>query len=305
MTALFSFYNNTSDVQGRPVALQEVINWIRSGSSGLVEKTEYANKIADDAKKYRDWKAKNLPSVTFSGIFLPGKRYAHLIHKHTGRIIIDIDGLNEAQMVDLLTELRNYPQVILAFVSPSGKGIKVLVHVGPIPENHIEHKGAFKTCIEFFKLQFEAFDIRIGKPKKGEPQEVAFIDTGGSDCSRLCFLAHDPRVIVREDAVPIQWDREEFLAKQAQIREREKEYDNSDADIDITALGYIDADAYDIWIKVGMACYRAGLSLSVWDEWSQKSDKYIPGECASKWQTFQEPEGLDETVSWGNRCLSC
>ena len=299
MTDLFSFYNNTGDVQGRPVTLQEVINRIRLGSSGLAEKTEYANKITNDAKKYRLWKTKNLPGVTFSGIFLPGKRCAHLIHKHTGRIIIDIDGLNEAQIGDLLTELRNYPQVILAFVSPSGKGIKVLVHVAPIPEKHTEHQGAFKTCIEFFRLQLEAYDIRIGKPKKGEPQDVAFIDTSGSDCSRLCFLAHDPQVIVREDAVPIQWDREEFLAEQAQIREREKEYDNSDADIDIAALDYIDADDYDIWIKVGMASYRAGVSLSVWDEWSQKSDKYIPNECASKWQTFQEPEGLDEIVSWG------
>ena len=299
MTDLFSFYNNTSDLQGRSVTLPEVISWIRSGRSGLAEKTVYAHEIADDAKKYSEWKAKNLPCVTFSGIFLPSKRYARRMHKHTGRIIIDIDGINEADIGYLLTELRNYPQVILAFISPSGKGIKVLVHVAPIPENHVEHKGAFETCIDFFRLQFETFDIRIGKPKEGEPEDVAFIDTSGSDCSRLCFLAYDPQVIVREDAVAIQWDREEFLAKHSKRNETRENSEYYDGDVDITALDYIDAEDYDIWIKVGMACYRAGLALSIWDEWSQKSEKYIPGESASKWQAFQEPEGLDETISWG------
>ena len=289
-------YENTKDTTGKSVLLQFIINWILSGNDGLAAKTKRAKKIANTKKKYRTWKAENLPAVTFSGIFPPGQREAHCLCNHTGFIIIDIDGLTKSQLGYLFTELRNFPQVILAFISPSGKGIKVLVRVEPIPKDHIEHKGAFEACVDLFRLKFEEFDIKIGKPKKDESQDVGHIDTSGSDCSRLCFLAHDPQIIVRENTVPIQWDRQAYLKAQEKAKETAANYDG---DVDITALDYIDADDYEIWIKVGMACYRSGVPRQVWDQWSQESEKYEPGECAYKWETFQQPEALDQTISWG------
>jgi hypothetical protein len=48
------------------------------------------------------------------------------------------------------------------------------------------------------------------------------------------------------------------------------------------------ADLYHSWIAVGMALKSVdeGL-LTYWEEWSQHSSKYKPGECAYKWHSFK------------------
>jgi len=47
------------------------------------------------------------------------------------------------------------------------------------------------------------------------------------------------------------------------------------------------ADDYHEWIRVGMALYsHSPALLPLWDDWSRRSSKYKPGECASKWATF-------------------
>lgn len=57
------------------------------------------------------------------------------------------------------------------------------------------------------------------------------------------------------------------------------------------ALNYIDPAALDYseWLNVGLALKRAGLSCSVWDEWSRRDPKrYHDGECSRKWDTFND-----------------
>lgn len=52
----------------------------------------------------------------------------------------------------------------------------------------------------------------------------------------------------------------------------------------------IDPDDYHRWVRVGMALYHQydgdSEGLDLWDEWSQSSAKYKPGEIARKWRTF-------------------
>lgn len=47
------------------------------------------------------------------------------------------------------------------------------------------------------------------------------------------------------------------------------------------------ADDYATWLEVGMALSTLGNDgLSLWDSWSRRSTKYVPGECAAKWRSF-------------------
>lgn len=56
-------------------------------------------------------------------------------------------------------------------------------------------------------------------------------------------------------------------------------------------LDTVDADDYPIWFKVGMALYHQydgdEIGFEIWDEWSQKSDKYNAGVMSKKWHTFK------------------
>jgi putative DNA primase/helicase len=52
-------------------------------------------------------------------------------------------------------------------------------------------------------------------------------------------------------------------------------------------------DDYSAWIEVGMALSELGdAGLTLWDEWSQTSEKYEPGQCDEKWGTFKPGDGL-------------
>jgi len=62
-----------------------------------------------------------------------------------------------------------------------------------------------------------------------------------------------------------------------------------------SALAAIPSGEYDIWVKVGIALKQnlpqdAGRQL--WEEWSQKSEKYDPDDCDRTWGSFKDrPDG--------------
>ena len=131
-----SVYRNSFDTVGVTTTLEAVIQRIQTGKNGLVEKTRYCNALAiTEPTKYKKYKEKELPAVTFSGTFPQGKRKAQHLSEHSGYVTLDIDGLTAEQIPELLAALAQNPYVRFAFVSPSGVGIKVIVRVDPIPTN--------------------------------------------------------------------------------------------------------------------------------------------------------------------------
>ena len=278
-----SIYEKANDKQGKVTTLSEVIERIRTGADGLDGTTRYLNVISQtDPATYKIEKEK-LKAFTPSGTFPPYKRKAKHLLAHSAHIIIDIDRLTPGQIADLLAELAQMPYVVLAFVSPSGKGIKVLVRVDPIPRNDLEHKGAYQACLDFFEDLTEEYGFTI--------------DTGGKDCSRLCFLAHHPHPVVNTAAPAITWDRETYLKAEKEKQERfeaeaKKPYTGN---IDIKALDYIDPNDLDYtqWLSVITACKKEGLTWQQVDAWSRRGSKYTEGEVETRW------DGLHLDVSWG------
>mgnify|MGYP000723721254 CR=1 FL=1 len=278
-----SVYRNSNDTKGVIASLEAVIDRIRSGANGLDEKTRYCNATATtDPKAYKAYKETNLPAVTFSGTF--SKRGARYLTQHSGWITIDIDGLTAEQSAYLLAELAQHPYIRLAFVSPSGLGIKVIVRVDPIPTNDLEHKGAYQACLDLFDDLATEYGFEI--------------DTTGKDCSRLCYLAHDPLAIVHPDVPAIEWDRDAWIAaekaKQARFEADARKAYTGEADV--KALDFIDPNDldYNQWLSVLTACKQAGLSLAQADAWSRRGGvRYIEGEVENRWQ------GLHLNVSWG------
>ena len=72
---------------------------------------------------------------------------------------------------------------------------------------------------------------------------------------------------------------------------------NNDRQTAIECLKYLNsgrADNYKDWLEVGMILHSAECSLDDWDRWSRQSEKYKPGECQAKWQSFNnnKPNGV-------------
>lgn len=56
--------------------------------------------------------------------------------------------------------------------------------------------------------------------------------------------------------------------------------------------------SYSEWVDVGMALKAEGYTASDWDQWSQRdSGRYRPGECWTKWDTFQDTGVTGATIT--------
>lgn len=128
----------------------------------------------------------------------------------------------------------------------------------------------------------------------------AFGGQADRKCKDACrfFYGSLGSMPVRRDVV-LPLDKVKALILQAEAvrppkRERPPDYtprttDAQDAKRLLERLNLARADDYGDWIAVGMALHTVGSEgLDLWDSWSAKSSKHVPGECARKWQTFSD-----------------
>ena len=284
MQKLLSVFSGVNDTKGKIVRIDDAISRIRSGAKGLAEKTRNLNKwYFEKPERFRGEKLQ-LPAVTWAGTFT--RRKAEHLHTHSGLIVLDVD--NDIDLGTVLADFAQHPNVLLAFVSPSGKGVKPVIPVCPIPQNATEHEHAFNAVLEVFSEYAERDPKELPKQR---------------DVSRLCFLAHDPRAIHNPNALPVEWEVDETLF-QEQAKESQQKQDYSHLPVDIKALDFIPKDLpYEEWRNIGMAIKEAGLPISVWADWCNgqrfsSSQGWITEDLERYWSSFNRTGG--KITTWGS-----
>lgn len=193
----------------------------------------------------------------------------------TGIVHYDIDGLADAAAAR--AALAHDDRVVFAFVSPSGHGLKVGVAAEGItgPDTYTTVWAALKAD---FAQRYPALSVSTDI-------NVKFLHA-------LCFVSDDPDLYVNPAAVPFVMPPS--VPTSVRIRPtpsgtREvSEYERVQE-----ALRYIDADPREIWLAVGMALHSTGegWARGLWDEWSQRSEKYDARDQDQKWAGFVEEGG--------------
>lgn len=121
-------------------------------------------------KSERNELKKKLPAICFSGVFT--KRMDTAITEHSGFICLDFDGYpNIKDMLSHKEKLSRDGYVYSVFISPSGNGLKVLVRIPAITDNHISYFNALnkyfdseyfdKTCRNVSRVCYESYDRLI------------------------------------------------------------------------------------------------------------------------------------------------
>ena len=137
----------------------------------------------DDTEMYKACKSM-LPVVAFCGVFEGGHSKANLVH-YNDIVIIDIDHLT-GEALSIVSEQLQLDEYVFAYwKSPSGQGLKGLVHVSSGDEKQLDkhHKQAFRQLTDYFKTKY-----------------FIDIDQSGSDYSRLCYACWDERLVIKETA---------------------------------------------------------------------------------------------------------
>ena len=228
MQAVVSVFRDfVNKVEDKP--LEKILNDIKIGAY----KAEISNiraLLSNDNKEAADQLKKQLIAFTVSGTFNNG-RSIDKVETYSQYVILDIDKLSVSQLEDVRNTARLAPYTYVSFVSPSGKGIKIIVKVNTAKEHH---KEAYKQVVDYYEQA-----LNIG------------IDTSGSDICRLCFVSFDEDCFINPNA-----DAFEVIIKPIEtvkpLKQAQKIYNDIEAyisEIEQTATDI--TGNYETWRNLG------------------------------------------------------
>jgi len=146
------------------IALETALQRIQTGKSST---------LVSDVRNGDKEKKKELPVVCFSGEF--SSRADDALFEHSGFLVLDFDHVD----VDSTKAALGMDDFIHScWTSPSGNGIKALVHITN-PERHRDH---FRALVKYF-----------------ERTHGLELDESGINESRACFESYDPDIIIKDD----------------------------------------------------------------------------------------------------------
>lgn len=183
--SIVTFFNApiTNKVPDSVCSLQALHDYIVNNTP-LAEKTGRVRTALTAPKQFRQLKQQLLPYVTPAGIFTYCREQSLLIP--SGDFVIDLDHLASA---DEARELRDrlfdddFLLPDLAFVSPSGTGVKLFVPYRLYTDKTV--KESFRMAMQ---NAWEYLHCKYGLQ----------IDKSNADLCRACFICHDEEAKLRE-----------------------------------------------------------------------------------------------------------
>lgn len=235
----FTCYKNllSSEKAESVINVNDLIEVIKYG---YLEKEVNAIRHAGSKEKRNELKKTTLPAITTSGIFEP--RSSNGFKKHNGLIQIDIDYISnyEEQFQNLIKDKFTY----VAFRSPSGNGIKLLVKINPSHETHL---GQFNALKEYYE---EEFQVEIDKACK--------------DIARCMLLSYDPHLYCNPNSAVFDGftvPEPKFVSKERHsfFSNMKNEYYTDDEKVvafisrELAERKLDITQAYENWIQIGFA----------------------------------------------------
>lgn len=178
----------------------------------------------------------------------------HCIDPETGKV--NAEALRIVDILDSYAEL-----------SPSGTGIHILVR-GEMP--FTGRQGSRDAAIQIEMYSECRFLTITGDAINNKPIANRTIEI--KELADQYFPATDTGKESGTTSAPLDPDNSQKMLLSA-----------------LEAIDPVDCD-YMQWIRIGVGLKEAGLGADVWDYWSSKDpERYSPGECRKKWNTFKDP----------------
>ena len=217
-----------------------IFNSIRDGKyREQVEKVRHAK----DKKEQHNYK-KDLVSICFSGIF--SERKKECLERHTGLIALDFDKVGES-LQDFKDAICADQYTYACFISPSGTGLKVIVKIPPIIENHLKYFYGLKN---YYQVDYWD-DLK--------------------DITRVCYISYDPQIYVNPNSTVFTYTAEpqKNVAKDYSLTQGGKNTPNAITDDETIYANlrrwteksqqYVDGNKYNFLVALSSACNRFGI----------------------------------------------
>ncbi|MGD9780624.1 MAG: BT4734/BF3469 family protein [Kiritimatiellia bacterium] len=271
---MVSMYDGVLDKKGKPIAMMEVLDAIKSGYwAEQVEAVRSAKPDAAEKIKSR------LPAITVAGVFKT--RCKTGLDSSSGCLVLDVDDLATRAIAEALRDaLGRDPHVLAAFVSPGGLGVKAVVYIGTCADD-AEAKSAWRALAEYLQ---DAHEVET--------------DPSGKDVCRLCFVSHDPGAVVNLGEVRAFTARAEAAKPAAPkvVNTSQSASIAPDAAVIRSAVAVLDAGCSRAdWLAIGCAIKNAlgDSGFQIFDSWSATApEKYDAAETRKLWYTVAADGGV-------------
>lgn len=187
---------------------------------------------------------------------------------HSGLICIDKDNLSPERIASLVEQLQADPYTHVAFISPSGNGIKVVVRTEC--QTVQEHRAYYAQLTAYYASAYN-LTTKDTAPKGTKPN----LDPQCKNPNRLCFLPHDPNAYYNPDSavMPLldeyrtvlestprkaeESGAKEHFASQEPIGEKTRRL-VSDSISQLQQRGIDLTEGYEQWVEIGFAFASMG-----------------------------------------------
>lgn len=169
------------------ILLEELYQYIVESPQGLIEFCNTLRSVLRYSKdRYRELKT-NLPFFCASHFDPPFRKMQNFV-RAVG-LIIDIDQNQKIEDVQI-NKLKQDSRIALGYISPSGKGIKLLFLFDEPVENIDSYSMVYRRFSAEFAAQYHLMDKLCQR---------------NSDVSRISFLCNDEGAWMRSDYIPVIW----------------------------------------------------------------------------------------------------
>ncbi|MCD7926105.1 MAG: hypothetical protein LUI85_16040 [Bacteroides sp.] len=160
------------------LSMEEVFRRIKGGMYESVILVIRRERKAGHKEK-ADGAKKTLPAVTVSTDY-NGRRTVENLTAYYPHLVLDFDGIPFSLAEQVRDKAAKLPYTLMAFVSPSGEGVKVICHTPGNP-NGLTGEELITLHRSYFKALSQLYSLRLGWK----------VDVSGSDMGRLMILGSD------------------------------------------------------------------------------------------------------------------
>ena len=199
-------FQGFTDKSPKPDYLAHLVELMRSDST--LQVTTHAYRYAREAGDKRQAQQLKSSVLCFAvAVRFAGGKADTDITAYTGLTLVDLDGIDPAQLPTVLATVKADPHTLLAYVTLSGRGVRVIAKTHPNPpcergDSDIAEPSSLPHRVGWggspsYKLAFNTINEYYHRLTGCTP------DLKCSNPTRLSALAHDPDVHYRPDAQPM------------------------------------------------------------------------------------------------------
>lgn len=171
-------------------SIDDIYNFVKTGCSWSMDIKADTERIrkAENHDIQNKLKEQLLPYACFNGIF--NQRNDACLLEYSSYTAVDFDQFRSQEELNVVgNKLVQTPFVQMAFMSPSGKGLKAIIkHTNTNPR---KHKAMYGELLKYFNY----------------PE----VDSRTSDLSRATYLCYDPYAYWNSNCQPFQFDEKVFF----------------------------------------------------------------------------------------------